>query len=139
MLTRSSQKQSPVCLSESDQHEIDKVRARQETRAFISKMILRKWTIEGLFVEAKQFHGLRRARYRGLQKVSIQALMTAMAQNIKRIIKRLLDIYRDLGRYPYLRKEIFSPQNYPFYFKHTPRTFLYKPALAYNQLFQQTV
>jgi len=70
------------------QHEIDKVRARQETRAFISKMILRKWTIEGLFAEAKQFHGLRRARYRGLQKVSIQALMTAMAQNIKRIIKQ---------------------------------------------------
>ncbi len=65
------------------QHEIDKVRARQETRAFISKMILRKWTIEGLFAEAKQFHGLRRTRYRGLQKVSIQALMTAMAQNIK--------------------------------------------------------
>ncbi|MBL8499793.1 MAG: transposase, partial [Nitrosomonas sp.] len=91
------------------------------------------------FVEAKQFHGLRRARYRGLQKVSIQALMTAMAQNIKRIIKRLLDIYRDLGRYPYLRKEIFSPQNYPFYFKHTPRTFLYKPALAYNQFLQQAV
>ncbi|MBS0424966.1 MAG: transposase [Proteobacteria bacterium] len=51
-------------------------------------MILRKWTIEGLFAEAKQFHGLRRARYRGLQKVSIQALMTAMAQNIKRIIKQ---------------------------------------------------
>lgn len=62
------------------QHEIDKVRARQETKAFISKMILRKWTIVGLFAEAKQFHGLRRARYRGLQKVSIQSLMTAMAQ-----------------------------------------------------------
>jgi hypothetical protein len=29
--------------------------------SFISKMILRKWTIEGLFAEAKQFHGLRRA------------------------------------------------------------------------------
>jgi hypothetical protein len=58
------------------QHEIDKVRARQETKAFISKMMLRKWTIEGLFAEAKQFHGLRRARYRGLKKVAIQALMT---------------------------------------------------------------
>ena len=81
---------------------------RQETKAFISKMIVRKWTIEGLFAEAKQFHGLRRARYRGLQKVSIQALMTAMAQNIKRIIKKLLDIYWYLRRYPYFRKEILS-------------------------------
>jgi len=68
------------------QPEIDQVRKRQKTSAFIGKMILRKWTIEGLFAEAKQFHGLLRARYRGLSKVSIQALMTAMAQNIKRII-----------------------------------------------------
>lgn len=90
------------------QQEIDKVRARQQTKAFISKMILRKWTIEGLFAEAEQFHGLRRARYRGLQKVSIQALMTAMAQNIKRIIKKLLDIYWYLRRYSYFRKEILS-------------------------------
>ena len=59
-------------------------------------MILRKWTIEGLFAEAKQFHDLKRARYRELQKVLIQVLMTAMAQNIKRIIKQLLDICRYL-------------------------------------------
>ncbi|NND00977.1 MAG: hypothetical protein HKN85_12415 [Gammaproteobacteria bacterium] len=49
--------------------------------------------IEGLFAEAKQFHGLRRARYRGLQKVSIQALMSAMAQNIKRIVKLSSEYY----------------------------------------------
>jgi hypothetical protein len=41
-------------------------------------MTLGKWTIERLFAEAKQFHGLRRARYRGVKKVAIQALMTAM-------------------------------------------------------------
>ena len=105
------------------QHEIDKVRARQKTKAFISKMILRKWTIEGLFAEAKQFHGLKRARYRGLQKVSIQALMTAMAQNIKWVIKQSLDIYWHLRRYPYLRKEILSAQNYLFYFKCMPKLF----------------
>jgi len=59
-------------------------RARTKGKVERFNMILRKWTIEGLFAEAKQFHGLRRARYRGLQKVSIQALMTAMVQNIKR-------------------------------------------------------
>jgi IS5 family transposase len=112
------------------QYEIDKVRARQETRAFICKMILRKWTIEGLFAEAKQFHKLKRARYRGLQKVSIQALMTAIAQNIKRIIKQLLDIFLLLRKYLYPRKEILGVQNYLDYFRRTPKLFLYKSALA---------
>ena len=97
---------------------------------FISKMILRKWTIEGLFAEAKQFHGLRRTRYRGLKKVSIQALMTAMAQNIKRIIKQLLDIHWLLRRYLYPRKEILSAQNYLNYFRRMPRLYLCKSALA---------
>ena len=90
------------------QHEIDKVRTRQETRAFISKMILRKWMIEGLFAEVKQFHGLRRARYRGLKKAAIQALMTAMAQNIKRIVKQLLDICWLLRRYLHPRKKYWA-------------------------------
>lgn len=65
----------------------DRVRKRQSTDAFIRKMIPRKWSIESLFAEAKQFHGFRRARYRRLHNVSIQALMTAQAQNIKRITK----------------------------------------------------
>lgn len=94
------------------QHEIDRVRVRQETRAFIGKMVLRKWTIEGLFAEAKQFHGLRRARYRGLQKVAIQALMTALAQNIKRIAKQLLNIYWLLSKYLLLHEESLKIQNY---------------------------
>ena len=68
-------------------------------------MILRKWMIEGLFAEAKQFHGLRHARYRGLKKAAIQALMTAMAQNIKRIVKQLLDICWLLRRYLHPRKK----------------------------------
>ena len=54
-------------------------------------MVERKWKIEGLFAEAKLFHSLRRARYRGLSKVSIQALMTAIAQNLKRIAKNALN------------------------------------------------
>ena len=75
------------------QHEIDRVRKRQQTPTFIGKMIQRKWTIEGLFAEARQFHGLKRARYQGLHKVSIQALMTALAQNIKRVARRLPGFY----------------------------------------------
>ena len=67
------------------QHEIGQVRKRQVTNTFIGKIIQRKWTIDRLFAEAQQYHGLRRTRYRCGQNVSIQALMTAMTQNIKRI------------------------------------------------------
>ena len=39
------------------------------------------------FREAKEPMGLSRARRRGLEQVQEQCLMTAMAQNIKRIVK----------------------------------------------------
>ena len=45
----------------------------------------RKETIERSFADAKQLHGFRYCRFRGLQKVSEQALMTAAAQNMKKI------------------------------------------------------
>ena len=44
------------------------------------------WKSEGLFAEAKQNHGLARARYRGRSKVQIQAYLSAMAQNLKRLV-----------------------------------------------------
>ena len=44
------------------------------------------WKIEGLFAEAKQYHGLARAKYRGRQKVQIQAYLSAIAQNLKRLV-----------------------------------------------------
>ncbi len=47
--------------------------------------------IERLFGEAKEQMGLRRAKMRGKEKVTEQCLLTAMAQNIKRIIKALKD------------------------------------------------
>jgi len=42
--------------------------------------------VEKIFGIAKQWYGLRRARYRGLKKMTIQALMTLMAMNLKRIV-----------------------------------------------------
>lgn len=45
----------------------------------------RKETIERSFANAKQLHGLRYAKYRGLENVTEQCLMTAIAQNIKKI------------------------------------------------------
>ena len=45
--------------------------------------------IEHLFGEAKQSHGLGRARSRGLDKMKEQAILTAIAQNLKRLVKFL--------------------------------------------------
>ncbi len=42
---------------------------------------------EGVVGEAKVLHGLRRAICRGLDKVTIQALLTAAVQNLKRLVQ----------------------------------------------------
>lgn len=47
--------------------------------------------IEGKLSELTRYHGLRRARYRGLPKVRLQSLFTAAAVNIKRWIKLILE------------------------------------------------
>lgn len=93
-------------------------------------MILRKWTIEGLFAEVKQFHGLRRARYRGLQKVSIQALMTAMAQNIKRIVNQSPNNDWILKIYLSLRQRILEVQIYLKKFRFFQPVLLQTPAVG---------
>lgn len=49
----------------------------------------RKETVERSFADAKQLHGLRYCRLRGIQKVQEQALMTAACQNIKKIANHL--------------------------------------------------
>ena len=45
--------------------------------------------IEHLFGEAKQSHGLNKARYRGLKKLNEQVTLTATVQNLKRLVKFL--------------------------------------------------
>jgi IS5 family transposase len=51
--------------------------------------------IERKFAELKRFHGLEKARYWGLAKMSIQFTMTAIACNLKRMVKLLF--YRGCG------------------------------------------
>jgi len=60
------------------------------TEQFKEDMKLRP-LIEGKLSELTRYHGLRRARYRGLKKVSLQFFFTAAAVNIKRWIKVMLD------------------------------------------------
>ena len=60
-----------------DQHRLQKVGKRIYKR--------RKETVERSFADAKQLHGHRYARMRGLIKVQQQCLLAAAAQNIKKI------------------------------------------------------
>lgn len=49
----------------------------------------RKETVERSFADAKQLHGYRYARFRGLNKMRSQALMVATCQNMKKIARLL--------------------------------------------------
>jgi transposase len=65
-----------------------------------------KWrsqTIERSFADAKELHGLRRCRFRGKEKAQEQVLMTAIAQNIKKIARHLAK-QSFLGKTPLLAK-----------------------------------
>jgi len=67
---------------------IDKARQLNKTKEYRISQRIRK-RIEELFGEAKEFMGLRRAKFRGTKFVKEQVLMTATAQNIKRMVNLL--------------------------------------------------
>lgn len=52
---------------------------------------LRGTILEGIMGQAKTYHGMAKAKFRGLTKVEIQFLMTATALNLKKMV-RILDI-----------------------------------------------
>jgi len=67
---------------------IDWVRQLHKTKAYRISQRMRK-RIEELFGEAKAFMGFCRAKFRKAKFVKEQVLMTATAQNIKRMVKLL--------------------------------------------------
>ena len=87
--TRGSSPQRFV-LRNLDQDFFEEVQARMRAPAFGEKLSERMWKMEGLFAEAKQNHGLSRARYRGRSKVQIQAYLSAIVQNLKRLVAALV-------------------------------------------------
>jgi transposase len=50
---------------------------------------LRGTILEGVMGQAKTYHGMAKARFRGLSKVEIQFLLTATAMNLKKMVKML--------------------------------------------------
>ena len=75
---------------------LDRVRSYHATEPYAKAMRKRQVWVEPLFAEAKAWHGLRRFRLRGLEKVNGQALLIAAGQNLKRLLSR-----RGWGRRPF--------------------------------------
>ena len=69
-----------------DEAYLERVRSYQETEAYKKALRKRKVWVEPLFGEAKEWHGLERFRLRLLEKVNIEALVTATGQNLKRLL-----------------------------------------------------
>ena len=65
---------------------IERVRAYREAGPYRKALRKRAMWVEPLFGEAKEWHGSRRFRLRGLEKVNSEALMIASGQNVKRLV-----------------------------------------------------
>ena len=68
-------------------------RRRKPDKKFIETYSRHRWKVEGMHGEAKTQHGLRRAVRRGLANVAIQAYLTAVVINLKRLTAFLLLFY----------------------------------------------
>ena len=87
----STTKQSMKVLRPHFHHKLlQETQRRMKTPSFIAVMKERFWKIENIIAEAKNCHGLKKARYRGLSKAQIQAYFVASAQNIKRMVAAIL-------------------------------------------------
>ena len=67
------------------QGSMDRANERRLTEWGKKRYKRRGETVERSFADAKQHHGHRYARFRGLEKVQMQAYLAATAQNIKKI------------------------------------------------------
>ena len=66
----------------------ERARELQTTAAYHKALRKRQVWVEPLFGEAKDWHGLRRFRLRGLRKVNCEGLLIAAGQNLKRWLTR---------------------------------------------------
>lgn len=66
---------------------LDWVCGYHATEEYKRAMRKRKVWVEPLFGEAKQWHGLRQFRLRGLAKVNMEGVMVAAGQNVKRLVQ----------------------------------------------------
>jgi hypothetical protein len=65
---------------------LEKVKGYHGTEAYKKAIRKRQVWVEPMFAEAKEWHGLRRLRLRGLRNANIQGLLIAAGQNLKRFL-----------------------------------------------------
>ena len=65
---------------------LEQVRGYHATESYKKAIRKRQVWVEPLFAEAKEWHGLRRLRLRGLLNANIQGLLIAAGQNLKRFL-----------------------------------------------------
>ena len=86
------------CLNVSGHHSaLVRLRVDSKTDSFRRLYRRRAPVIEGIFAEAKQWHGLGRAWRRGLAKMRVQCFLIAAVLNFKRLIAVFLTIFRAFG------------------------------------------
>jgi hypothetical protein len=69
-----------------DEEYVDRVKGYRGTFLYEKAMRKRRVWVEPLFADAKDWHGMRRFRLRGLEKGNIEALLIASGQNVKRLL-----------------------------------------------------
>lgn len=80
---------------------VERTDARRLTPQGKRSYARRKETVERSFADAKQLHGHRYARFRGLSRVQAQCLLAAACQNMKKIallLARLFGLFRPSAR-----------------------------------------
>ena len=101
-----------------DEPYLERVRGYHETAAYEQAMRKRSVWVEPLFGEAKQWHGLRQFRLRGLANVNIVGLLVAAGQNLKRLLR-----VRGWGRRPWPQGALeasFVPRSRPQQLRPSP-------------------
>jgi transposase len=65
---------------------VEQIKANRLSERGEQIKLRRSQNVERSFADAKQLHGYRYARFRGLRKAETQSLMTAIVQNIKKMV-----------------------------------------------------
>jgi len=98
-LPQNAKIERPKSINVSGYHRIQKeTLLREQDPIFKQRLSERMWKIEGIFAEAKNFHNMKKAKYRGQAKVQIQLYMTAMVQNLKRVMNRVPNLINHVLR-----------------------------------------
>lgn len=69
------------------QDALDAARQQSRSRAATRDRVRRRWRMEGSFADAANQHGLKRARWRGLNRQRIQDYLIAIAQNLRLLLR----------------------------------------------------